>query len=79
MVLIKDVQTALARPPTETDTSAVVTGPVLYVNVHSLKYLIMFANIYSCEKVECKGGKWTEIQDCGGASCRGVSQGGARC
>lgn len=29
MVLIKDVQTALARPPTETDTSAVVTGPVL--------------------------------------------------
>ncbi|KAJ6147263.1 hypothetical protein N7497_009245 [Penicillium chrysogenum] len=28
--------------------------------------------------VECKGGKWTEIQDCGGASCRGVSQGGSQ-
>ncbi|KAJ5882441.1 uncharacterized protein N7529_001113 [Penicillium soppii] len=29
--------------------------------------------------VECRGGRWTEIQDCHSASCRGGNDGGARC
>ncbi|KAJ0414612.1 DUF1962-domain-containing protein [Aspergillus carlsbadensis] len=29
--------------------------------------------------VECRGGRWTEIQDCHRASCRGGNDGGARC
>ncbi|KAJ5951680.1 uncharacterized protein N7479_010093 [Penicillium vulpinum] len=29
--------------------------------------------------VECKGGKWTEIQDCGTNSCSGGIEGGAKC
>ncbi|OAQ64735.1 hypothetical protein VFPPC_05970 [Pochonia chlamydosporia 170] len=29
--------------------------------------------------VQCKGGRWTEIQDCGRASCHGGTQGGAKC
>ncbi|KAJ5297437.1 hypothetical protein N7508_007686 [Penicillium antarcticum] len=29
--------------------------------------------------VECKGGKWTEIQDCHKSSCHGSNQGGAVC
>jgi hypothetical protein len=45
MILSKDVQTALARHPTETDASADATGPVLYVDALSLKYLMMFANL----------------------------------
>ncbi|KGO48297.1 Protein of unknown function DUF1962 [Penicillium expansum] len=41
--------------------------------------IIMFANIYFRDKVECKGGKWTEIQDCGRNSCHGGTEGGAKC
>ncbi|CAG8379276.1 unnamed protein product [Penicillium salamii] len=29
--------------------------------------------------VECKGGKWTEVQDCGRSSCKGTANGGATC
>ncbi|KAK3353967.1 hypothetical protein B0T25DRAFT_591277 [Lasiosphaeria hispida] len=29
--------------------------------------------------VECRGGKWTEIRDCGSASCHGGNDGGAIC
>ncbi|KUM61307.1 hypothetical protein ACN42_g5824 [Penicillium freii] len=29
--------------------------------------------------VECKNGKWTEVQDCGRNSCHGGTQGGAQC
>ncbi|KAJ5355656.1 hypothetical protein N7517_010265 [Penicillium concentricum] len=29
--------------------------------------------------VECKGGKWTEVQDCGRNSCHGGTEGGAKC
>ncbi|CAI7589113.1 unnamed protein product [Penicillium viridicatum] len=50
----KDAQTALARHPTETDTSAAATDPVFYVNISWLKYQIMFAKVYFSEKVECK-------------------------
>ncbi|KAJ5969983.1 hypothetical protein N7501_006231 [Penicillium viridicatum] len=38
------------------DTSAAATEPVLYVDISWLKYQIMFANVYFCEKVECKNG-----------------------
>lgn len=50
----KDVQTALASLPTETDTSAVVTGPGLYVNIPRLKYQTLFANMYSLNRSSAK-------------------------
>ncbi|KAJ5788277.1 hypothetical protein N7457_003267 [Penicillium paradoxum] len=39
-------------------------------------------NFCGCDRtgvVECRGGTWTEIQDCGRSSCRGGNQGGAVC
>ncbi|OGE52230.1 hypothetical protein PENARI_c011G06049 [Penicillium arizonense] len=29
--------------------------------------------------VQCKGGKWTEIQDCHSGTCHGTNDGGAVC
>ncbi|KAL2819079.1 hypothetical protein BDW59DRAFT_165232 [Aspergillus cavernicola] len=29
--------------------------------------------------VQCQGGIWTEIEDCGSATCAGGDQGGAAC
>ncbi|KAK8061934.1 hypothetical protein PG994_008300 [Apiospora phragmitis] len=29
--------------------------------------------------VQCKGGKWTEIQDCGSGTCHGTNDGAAVC
>ncbi|KAL2150098.1 hypothetical protein VTH82DRAFT_7774 [Thermothelomyces myriococcoides] len=29
--------------------------------------------------VECRGGKWTEVQDCGSSTCHGGNDGGAVC
>ncbi|PKY03513.1 DUF1962-domain-containing protein [Aspergillus campestris IBT 28561] len=29
--------------------------------------------------VECKGGKWTEVKDCGRGTCHGGNQGAAQC
>lgn len=56
MIPPKDVQTALANHPTETDTSAVATGPALYVNISKLKTrscLLMFISVKrSSAKVE---------------------------
>ncbi|EAW15442.1 uncharacterized protein NFIA_047780 [Aspergillus fischeri NRRL 181] len=29
--------------------------------------------------VECRGGRWTEIQDCRASTCHGTNDGAARC
>jgi hypothetical protein len=75
----KDVPTVLVNPRTETGISAVVTGQVWYVNISRLEYQVIFANVYSCEKVQCKGGRWREIRDCGRGTCHGGNDGGAVC
>lgn len=49
MIPPKGAQTALARHPTETDTSVAATEPVLYVNMSWLNQ-ITFANVCFCEK-----------------------------
>ncbi|KAF7178942.1 hypothetical protein CNMCM7691_007766 [Aspergillus felis] len=52
---------------------------VWYVNMSRLKDKTSFAHGYSCGKVECRGGKWTEIQDCHSGTCHGGNDGGAVC
>ena len=38
-----------------------------------------FTNITPDKQVECKGGKWTEVKDCGSGTCHGGNQGAAQC
>lgn len=79
MIPPKGAQTALARHPTETDTSVAATEPVLYVNMCWLNQIMFVLMYISVKKVECKNGKWTEVQDCGSSSCHGGTEGGAQC
>ncbi|KAK3305205.1 uncharacterized protein B0T15DRAFT_531631 [Chaetomium strumarium] len=39
-------------------------------------------NFCGCDRtgvVQCRGGKWTEIRDCGSGTCHGGNDGGAVC
>lgn len=79
MVPTNDAQTAHANPPTETNNTVVAIGAALYVDISSFQPQIMFANVSFYEKVQCKGGKWTEVLDCGNSPCHGGKEGGALC
>lgn len=39
----------------------------------------MLVLIWFSTQVECQGGTWTEIQDCGSGTCHGGNDGGAQC
>lgn len=77
-VVINAVRTVLATLPMEIGTSAVATGPVWYVDISRLGFLLV-ADVSLREKVQCKGGRWTEIRDCGRGTCHGTNDGAAVC
>ncbi|KAF4159622.1 hypothetical protein CNMCM6069_001265 [Aspergillus lentulus] len=52
---------------------------VWYVNIVPLEDQTSFAHGHLFEKVQCKGGKWTEIQDCRASTCHGTNDGAAVC
>ncbi|KAF4284420.1 hypothetical protein KXV51_004393 [Aspergillus fumigatus] len=52
---------------------------VWYVNPSQLEDETSFAHGYSFKKVECRNGRWTEIQDCHASTCHGTNDGAARC
>lgn len=79
MAVTKGVRTVLARPRTEIGISAAATGLVWYVNPSQLEDETSFAHGYSFKKVECRNGRWTEIQDCHASTCHGTNDGAARC
>ena len=50
-----------------------------YSGQYDQRIKIIFANMSFREQVQCKGGKWTEIQDCHRGTCHGGNDGGAVC
>jgi hypothetical protein len=54
-----------------------LTDTLVNLNLSRLVPLLLICHL--CGKVQCRGGRWTEIQNCLPPSCRGGNDGGARC
>lgn len=79
MAVTNDVPTVPARLRMGIGISAGVIEPAWYVDISNLETRTILADAFFYEKVECKGGRWTEVKDCGRNSCHGTNDGAAVC